>query len=635
MANKPQRRKNTNTNNRNKNNNKNNNNRNNNRGRNNGRGNNYAPRPKVEYPKEITYSTQLTVGQLAELMKRNSSEIIKFLFMLGNMSTINTTLSDEDIELICMNFNVTPHKEIIIDEDDIEEQISNRVFDEKDLVSRPPVVTIMGHVDHGKTTLLDTIRNSHVTSGEFGGITQHIGAYQVSVSGKKVTFLDTPGHEAFTAMRARGAQITDIVVLIVAADDGVMPQTKESIDHARAAGVPIVVAVNKIDKAGANPERVMSELANEGVMPEEWGGDNIFVEISARNGQGVDDLLESILLVAEMQELKANPKTLASGTVVEAKLDKGRGPVATLLIQQGTLKAADSLVVGSAYGRIRKMTNDRGQELKTAGPSMPVEIIGLNEVPQAGDVFMVYDSYKKAAEIAQSRENKKIERERNATSARSLEDMARMISEGDVKEINVLIKADVQGSAEALKASVEKLDVDTVKVNVIRSTVGTITESDIMLASASNAIIYGFNIRPTAAIRKKAEEEGVEIRLHNIIYKALEELEGAMKGLLAPVYEEVITGQAEVRQIYKVSKVGTIAGCYVTDGMIKRDSGVRLIRDGIVVYTGKLGSLRRFENDVKEVNQGFECGMTIENFNDIKVGDVIEAFEDQEVKNDD
>lgn len=635
MANKLQRRKNTNTNNRNKNNNKNNNNRNNNRGRNNGRGNNYAPRPKVEYPKEITYSTQLTVGQLAELMKRNSSEIIKFLFMLGNMSTINTTLSDEDIELICMNFNVTPHKEIIIDEDDIEEQISNRVFDEKDLVSRPPVVTIMGHVDHGKTTLLDTIRNSHVTSGEFGGITQHIGAYQVSVSGKKVTFLDTPGHEAFTAMRARGAQITDIVVLIVAADDGVMPQTKESIDHARAAGVPIVVAVNKIDKAGANPERVMSELANEGVMPEEWGGDNIFVEISARNGQGVDDLLESILLVAEMQELKANPKTLASGTVVEAKLDKGRGPVATLLIQQGTLKAADSLVVGSAYGRIRKMTNDRGQELKTAGPSMPVEIIGLNEVPQAGDVFMVYDSYKKAAEIAQSRENKKIERERNATSARSLEDMARMISEGDVKEINVLIKADVQGSAEALKASVEKLDVDTVKVNVIRSTVGTITESDIMLASASNAIIYGFNIRPTAAIRKKAEEEGVEIRLHNIIYKALEELEGAMKGLLAPVYEEVITGQAEVRQIYKVSKVGTIAGCHVTDGMIKRDSGVRLIRDGIVVYTGKLGSLRRFENDVKEVNQGFECGMTIENFNDIKVGDVIEAFEDQEVKNDD
>lgn len=631
MANKPQRRRTNNSSNRNKNSNNNNRNRNNNR---NGNRGNYTPRPRVEYPKEITYNGQPTVGQLAELMKRNSSELIKFLFMLGNMSTINTTLTDEDVELICMNFNVTPHKEIIIEEDDIEEQISNRTFDEKDLVPRPPVVTIMGHVDHGKTTLLDTIRNTHVTSGEFGGITQHIGAYQVDLDGRKVTFLDTPGHEAFTAMRARGAQITDVVVLIVAADDGVMPQTKESIDHARAAGVPIVVAVNKIDKSGANPDKVMSELSNEGVMPEEWGGDTVFVPISARNGQGVDELLESILLVAEMQELKANPNTLASGTVVEAKLDKGRGPVTTLLVQQGTLKTGDSIVVGSAYGRIRKMTNDRGQEIKSAGPSTPVEIIGLNEVPQAGDVFMVYDSYKKAAEIAQSRQDKKIEKERNASSARSLEDMAKMISEGDVKEINVLIKADVQGSAEALKASIEKLDVDTVKVNVIRSTVGTITESDIMLASASNAIIYGFNIRPTAAIRKKAEEEGVEIRLHNIIYKALEELESAMKGLLAPVYEEVVTGQAEVRQIYKVSKVGTIAGCYVTDGVIKRDSGCRLIRDGIVVYTGKLGSLRRFDNDVKEVTQGFECGMTIENFNDIKVGDIIEAFEDQEVKND-
>lgn len=603
--------------------------------RNNGRNQNYTPRPRVEYPKEITYSGPLTVGQLAELMKRNSSEIIKFLFLLGNMSTINTTLSDEDVELICMEFKVTPHKEIIIEEDDIEEQIADRVFEEKDLKPRPPVVTIMGHVDHGKTTLLDTIRHADVVKGEFGGITQHIGAYQVSLNGKKVTFLDTPGHEAFTAMRARGAQITDIVVLIVAADDGVMPQTKESIDHARAAGVPMVVAVNKIDKPGANPDKVMSELANEGVMPEEWGGDTIFVNVSARNGTGVEDLLESIQLVAEMQELKANPDCLASGTVVEAKLDKGRGPVATLLIQQGTLKAGDSLVAGTSYGRIRKMTSDKGMEMKSAGPSTPVEIIGLNEVPRAGDVFMVYDSYKKAAEIAGSREQKQIEKERNASSARSLEDMARMISEGDMKEINVLIKADVQGSAEALKASIEKLDVDTVKVNVIRSTVGTITESDIMLASASDAVIYGFNIRPTAAIRKKAEEEGVEIRLHNIIYKALEELESAMKGLLAPVYEEVVTGQAEVRQTYKVSKIGTIAGCYVTDGVVRRDSSVRLIRDGIVIYTGKVGSLRRFENDVKEVTQGFECGMTIENFNDIKIGDIIEAFEDQEVKNDD
>ena len=605
---------------------------NNNRGRNNN--NNRSPRPRVEYPKEITYSLPITVGQLAELMKRNSSELIKFLFLLGNMSTINTPLTDDEIELICDEFRVKPNKEIIIDEDDIEDQIANRSFDEKDLKPRPPVVTIMGHVDHGKTTLLDTIRNAHVVKGEFGGITQHIGAYQVSLNGRKVTFLDTPGHEAFTAMRARGAQITDIVVLIVAADDGVMPQTKESIDHARAAGVPIVVAVNKIDKPGANPDKVMSELTNEGVVPEEWGGDTIFNMISARSGEGVDDLLESLLLIADMQELKANPNTLASGTVVEAKLDKGRGPVATLLIQQGTLHSGDSVVVGTAYGRIRKMTNDKGQEIKSAGPSAPVEIIGLNEVPKAGDVFMVYDSYKKASEIAQSRAQKQIEQDRSASSARSLEDMARMISEGDMKEINVLIKADVQGSAEAMKASIEKINVDTVKVNVIRSTVGTITESDIMLASASNAIIYGFNIRPTAAVRKKAEEEGVEIRLHNIIYKALEEIEGLMKGMLAPVYEEVVTGQAEVRQIYKASKVGTIAGCYVTDGVIHRDSSCRLIRDGIVVYTGRLGSLRRFENDVKEVSQGFECGMTIENFNDIKVGDIIEAFEDQEVKND-
>lgn len=610
------------------------NNKNRSNNRNNNNRNNYSPRPRIEYPKEITYSLPITIGELAELMKRNSSEIIKFLFLLGNMSTINTSLTDDEIELICEEFKVTATKEIVVDEDDIEEQIANRVFDEKDLKPRPPVVTIMGHVDHGKTTLLDTIRNAHVVKGEFGGITQHIGAYQASVNGRKVTFLDTPGHEAFTAMRARGAQITDIVVLIVAADDGVMPQTKESIDHARAAGVPMVVAVNKIDKAGANPDRVMSELANEGVMAEEWGGETIFNQISARSGEGVDDLLESLLLVADMQELKANPDVPASGTVVEAKLDKGRGPVATLLVQQGTLHSGDSLVVGSCYGRIRKMTSDKGMELKNAGPSTPVEIIGLNEVPKAGDVFMVYDSYKKAAEIAQRRANKQIEMERSQTSARSLEDMARMISEGDMKEINILIKSDVQGSAEAMKASIEKLNVDTVKVNVIRSTVGTITESDIMLASASNAIIYGFNIRPTAAVRKKAEEEGVEIRLHNIIYKALEEIESLMKGLLAPVFEEVVTGQAEVRQIYKASKVGTIAGSYVTDGVIKRDSSARLIRDGIVIYTGKLGSLRRFENDAKEVSQGFECGMTIENFNDIKVGDVIEAFEDQEVKND-
>lgn len=591
---------------------------------------NSAPR-KVEAIKEITYSDSLTVGQLANLLHKNSSEIIKFLFMMGNMSTINTVLSDDDIELICMEFGVEVHKEVIIDEDDIEEQIGNIEEDDSKMVPRPPVVTIMGHVDHGKTTLLDTIRKTNVTSGEFGGITQHIGAYQVSLKGRKVTFLDTPGHEAFTAMRARGAQVTDIVIIVVAADDGVMPQTKEAVDHAKAAGVPIVVAVNKIDKPGANPDRIMSEMAELGIMPEEWGGDTIFMNVSAKQGTGVSDLLETVLLVADMAELKANPDQLASGTVIEAKLDKGRGPVATLLVQRGTLHSGDSIVVGTSYGRVRKMTNDKGMEIKKAEPSCPVEIIGLNDVPRAGDVFMAYDNYKKAQEIASHRLEKQIEKERNATSAMSLEDLAKKIDEGDVKEINVLIKADVQGSAEALKASMERLEVDTVRVNVIRSTVGTITESDILLASASNAIIYGFNIRPSAAIRKKAEEEGIEIRLHNIIYKALEELESAMKGMLAPVYEEVVIGQAEVRQIYKVSKVGTIAGCKVVDGHIKRDCKVRLIREGIVIYDGKLGSLKRFENDVKEVQNGFECGMTIENYNDIKVDDIIEAYEDQEV----
>lgn len=591
---------------------------------------NSAPR-KVEAVKEITYSEPLTVGQLANLLHKNSSEIIKFLFMMGNMSTINTVLSDDDIELICMEFGVEVHKEVIIDEDDIEEQIGNIEEDASKMVPRPPVVTIMGHVDHGKTTLLDTIRKTNVTSGEFGGITQHIGAYQVSLKGRKVTFLDTPGHEAFTAMRARGAQVTDIVIIVVAADDGVMPQTKEAVDHAKAAGVPIVVAVNKIDKPGANPDRIMSEMAELGIMPEEWGGDTIFMNVSAKQGTGVSDLLETVLLVADMAELKANPDQLASGTVVEAKLDKGRGPVATLLVQRGTLHSGDSIVVGTSYGRVRKMTNDKGMEIKKAEPSCPVEIIGLNDVPRAGDVFMAYDNYKKAQEIASHRLEKQIEKERNASSAMSLEDLAKKIDEGDVKEINVLIKADVQGSAEALKASMERLEVDTVRVNVIRSTVGTITESDILLASASNAIIYGFNIRPNAAIRKKAEEEGIEIRLHNIIYKALEELESAMKGMLAPVYEEVVIGQAEVRQTYKVSKVGTIAGCKVVDGHIKRDCKVRLIREGIVIYDGKLGSLRRFENDVKEVQNGFECGMTIENYNDIKVDDIIEAYEDQEV----
>lgn len=580
---------------------------------------------------EITYTDGVTVQELAEKLNRNASEIIKLLFMMGTMVTINSTLDDETVELVCMEFNVECHKEVIIEEDDFEEMINAEEEDETKLVTRPPVVTIMGHVDHGKTTLLDTIRKTHVTQGEFGGITQHIGAYQVSVKGKKVTFLDTPGHEAFTAMRARGAQITDIVIIVVAADDGVMPQTKEAVDHAKAAGVPVIVAINKIDKPTANRDRIMSEMSELGLLPEEWGGDTIYADISAKFGDGVSDLLETILVLAEVENFQANPNKMASGTVIEAKLDKGRGPVTTLLVQRGTLHAGDAIVVGTAFGRVRKMTDDHGREIKEALPSTPVEIIGLNDVPIAGDIFKAFASEKKARQIAESRLNKRIDQERNSSSAMSLDDLARQIEQGEVQDVNVIIKADVQGSAEAVKASMEKIDVEGVKVNVIRSTAGAITESDIMLASASNAVIYGFNVRPNANVRKKAEEEGVDIRLHNIIYKALEEMESAMKGMLAPVFEEVIIGQAEVRQTYKVSKVGTIAGCMVTDGHMARECGVRLIRDGVVIYTGKLGSLRRFQNDVKEVQSGFECGLTIENFNDIKEGDIIEAYEDQQV----
>ncbi|OCN05671.1 translation initiation factor IF-2 [Erysipelotrichaceae bacterium MTC7] len=601
---------------------------NNNRKGNNNRG--HEPKKPEILVTEITYSGQPTVGELAKLMHKQASEIIKFLFLMGNMATINTVLDDETVELIGMEFNIEVTKEHIVEEYNFEEL--EEEDDPKLLENRPPVVTIMGHVDHGKTTLLDTIRKTKVTEGEFGGITQHIGAYQVTVKGKKVTFLDTPGHEAFTAMRARGAKITDVTVIVVAADDGVMPQTKEAVDHAKAAGVPMIVAVNKMDKEGANPERVMSEMSELGCMPEEWGGDTIFVPVSARNGDGVGELLENILVVAEMQDLKANPHKMANGTVIEAKLDKGRGAVATLLVQNGTLHASDAIVVGTAFGHVRKMVDDLGREIKTAGPSTPVEIIGLNSVPIAGDVFKAFDQEKKARQIAEARLQARVEEERNASSAMSLEDLAKQIEEGEIQSINVIVKADVQGSAEAVKSSLEKIDVDGVRVNVIRSTAGAITESDIMLASASQAIVIGFNVRPNAAVRKKADDEGVQIRLHNIIYKVIEEMESAMKGMLAPVYEEVITGQAEVRETYKVSKVGTIAGCMVTDGVIRRDSGCRLIRDGVVIYTGKLGSLQRFKDNVKEVSSGYECGMTIENFNDIKEGDIIEAFEDQQVE---
>lgn len=577
----------------------------------------------------IVYEEGITVGELAEKIHKPVAEISKFLFLLGKLLTINSSLDDETVELVCMEYGYEVKKHVPVSEVNFE---NIEIIDkEEDLVTRPPVVTIMGHVDHGKTTLLDAIRNSRVVEGEFGGITQHIGAYQVDVNNKKVTFLDTPGHEAFTAMRARGAQVTDIVIIVVAADDGVMPQTKEAVDHAKAAGVPIVVAVNKIDKPGADPDRIMGEMADLGLMPEEWGGDTVFCKISAKKNEGIDELLEALTVVAELADLKANPKRYGYGSVVEGKLDKGRGPVATLLVQNGTLRTGDPIVVGTAFGRVRQMLDDKGRELTTAGPAMPVEVTGLNDVPSAGDKFMAFASEKEARHIGEQRLKERQEKERRANSAMSLDDLYAQINSGEVQDINIIVKADVQGTAEAVKASLERITMDNIHVKVIRSTVGAISESDVLLASASQAIIYGFNVRPDANVRKKAESEGVEIRLHNIIYKMVEEIEAAMKGMLAPEITEVVIGQAEIRQVIKVSKVGSIAGSYVTDGCMRRDCGVRLLRNGIVVYEGKLGSLRRFQNDVKEVQAGYECGMTIENYNDIKEGDIIEGFEMQEV----
>ena len=603
-------------------------NNNHNRNKNNGNKPSFDSRNKESEVKAITYSEGITVGQLAKKIKRQASDIIKVLFLEGKMVTINSALDDDMVETVCITYEIEPTKVEEKDEDSLEdEELDNPA----NLSERPPVVTIMGHVDHGKTTLLDSIRKTKVVEGEAGGITQAIGAYQIKVNGRKVTFLDTPGHEAFTAMRARGAKVTDIAVIVVAADDGVMPQTEEAIDHAKAAKVPMIIAVNKIDKPTANPDRVKSELAEHGIMPEEWGGDTIFVNTSAKKGEGIQDLLETILTVADVQELKANPKRLATGTVIEAKLDKGRGPVATLLVQNGTLKQGEPIVVGTCFGKIRRMTDEDGKELKVAGPSSPVEIIGLNDVPEAGDLFKAFDNEKEARALADRRMRKKIELQRNRTSAMSLEDLSREIEAGEIQEIPVIIKADVQGSAEAVKSSMEKLDVKGVKVNVIHATAGAITESDIMLADASKAMIIGFNVRPDANIRRKAEEAGVSIRLHDIIYKATEEMENAMKGMLAPVYTEVVIGQAEIRETYKVSKIGTIGGCMVTDGKLVHHCGVRLVREGVVIYTGKLGSLKRFKDDAKEVNSGFECGITIENYNDIKVGDIIEAYQEKEV----
>ena len=571
----------------------------------------------------LIYKDGMTVSDVANGMGKTVAQIIMKLMQAGVMANQNQTIDRETIELVAMDFGYELKDEEITDVTRFDEfKIED---DENELVSRPPVVTIMGHVDHGKTTLLDTIRNSRVVKSEAGGITQHIGAYQVNNNGFPITFIDTPGHAAFTQMRARGAQITDIVILVVAADDGVMPQTEEAIAHAKAAGCPIIVAVNKMDKPTANPDHVKTELANLGLLAEDWGGDTIFVPISALKGTGVDNLLEMVQLVAEMKDLKANPNRLGMGTVIEAQLDKGRGPVATFLVQNGTLKIGDVVVCGNTYGRVRTMEDDRHQRFESASPSTAVAVTGLSDVPQAGDKFMVFSDERLARETAEARANKAKMQELASRKASSLEDLFQEASQDKEKILNLIIKGDVQGSVEALKASLEKINIEDLKVNIIRATVGAITDTDVSLAEASHAIIIGFNVRPMAPVRQEAQAKGVEIRLYNIIYKVIEDIEAALKGLLDPVYEEVVTGQAEVRSLFKLSKVGTIAGCYVTDGVIERNSLVRILRDGVVVFEGKMASLKRFKDDVKEVKYGFECGITIENFNDIKEGDVFEA----------
>lgn len=578
----------------------------------------------------FVYTGDITVSQLSKELNVPATSIIRFLFMQGKMVTLNQNLDDELIGEICLEFGYDFKKEKVVSEENFEE--IEIVDDPSSLKERSPIVTIMGHVDHGKTTLIDTIRNSNIVDTEAGAITQAIGAYQKEINGKKITFIDTPGHEAFTAMRSRGASVTDIVIIVVAADDGVMPQTKEAIDHARAAKVPIIIAINKIDKPGANVERVKQELMELDIIPEEYGGKNIFCEISAKKNIGIDNLLENVLLLAEMLELKANPNRYALGTVLEARLDKGEGAKATLLVQNGTLNAGDFVVVGAAYGRVRKMTNEHRAELKSAGPSTPVAIIGLTEVPVAGDKFMAFPTEKQAREIAEKRKLAKTIDERNSSGGGTLEDLYNRIHEGEVQEINCIVKADNQGSAEAVKGALLNIQVDGVKINVLRSTAGAITETDVLLASTSNAIIFGFNIRPDAKIRAKAEEAKVDIRLHTIIYHLTEEVEAAMKGLLKPTYKEHITGQAEIRKVIVASKIGKIAGCMVTNGVIKRDSLCRLMRDGVVIYEGKLNSLKRFQNDAKEVAENYECGLTIENFNDIKEGDIVEGYEMVEEK---
>ncbi|WP_407272189.1 translation initiation factor IF-2 [Radiobacillus sp. PE A8.2] len=585
---------------------------------------------KVEVPSKITYSGSLSVSELAQKLTKQTAEIIKKLMGLGIMATKNQDLDEETIELICAEYDVEVVQEVLIDETDLD--IYKADENEEELIERPAVVTIMGHVDHGKTTLLDSIRDTKVTEGEAGGITQHIGAYQIEENGKKITFLDTPGHAAFTSMRSRGAKITDIAILVVAADDGVMPQTVEAINHAKAAEVPIIVAVNKIDKEGANPDRVMQELTEHQLVPEVWGGDTIFVPLSALKREGIDDLLEMILLVTEVEELKANPTQNAFGTVIEAQLDKGRGSVATLLVQNGTLHVGDAIVVGNTFGRVRAMVNDLGRRVKEAPPSTPVEITGLSDVPQAGDQFVVFKDEKKARQVGEARQQQQIEANRNDKVKVSLDDLFEQIKQGEIKDINLIVKADVQGSLEAMASSLEKIEVEGVKVRIIHTGVGAITESDIILASASNAIVIGFNVRPDVNAKKAAESEKVDVRLHRIIYKVIEEIESAMKGMLDPEFREKVIGQAEIREIFKVSKIGTIAGSYVTDGKLTRDAGVRVIRDGIVIYEGEIDTLKRFKDDVKEVAQNYECGITVQNFNDLKEGDVFEAYIMEEIK---
>ena len=577
----------------------------------------------------VLYTEGMSVAEFANVLGKNVAEIIKKLMGLGKIMNLNAAIDFETAEILALEYNKTLKRDTTRDESNFEEL--EIIDDEKDLVERPPVITIMGHVDHGKTTLLDTIRNANVVAGEAGGITQHIGAYQIVYNGKPITFIDTPGHAAFTEMRARGASVTDIVIIIVAADDGVMPQTKEAIDHAKAADVPIVVAVNKIDKPGANPERVMTEMSQNGITPDVWGGDTLFVNISAKNGDGIDELLENLLLISEMQELKANPNRYASGTVIESKIDKYEGVVSTVLIQNGTLRLGDAVVVGNYAGKIRTLKNDKGENLVEAGPSMPVSITGISESPSAGDKFMAFENEKKAKSISEQRILLAKKRSNKGTTLVSLDDLFNRIEAGE-KEINVVLKADVKGSEEAVKNSLQKLDVEGIRVNVIRSSIGAISESDIVLAAASNAIIIGFNIRPNNKIVEYAKEKGVDIRLYNIIYKVVEEMEAAMKGKLDPIYEEKVLGRAEVRRLFKFSKVGTIAGSYVLDGIIRRDAKARIIRDDVVIYDGNINSIAREKDQVKEVKQGLECGITIENYNDIKEGDVIEAYEIVEVK---